>query len=871
MRLLLAVAAVFVCASASAPHDGIKTAHLVWMNHLDVGFTNLISSVMNDYFHIYFPRAINTSKALNVPGEQPVFVYTSHAYLLDMFLNCPARMGLNCTTGAPKHLPVPVSVRRGAPPYEEEYGLEVTPDDNVNCIVCPNASLVADVIAAVEAGIITWHAYPHNAEPELTERSMYLEALASVRRLDARFAALSASKTCAGCRNKTVISQRDVPGLTRGVVPLLVDAGIKAASVGANAQVQPPLVPGPIFNWKDEATDKSVIVMLHPRGYGMVLDSGDDGSMTSAPVLVPVYSSGMPSNDTCATLQKNHGDWSVHDVVTVPNFDEALVYVFKSDNQGPPNEADAREALRCVAKLFPAETQLLGSTFDAFIANLLAAPGNPAKLLPTLTQEIGDTWIQGAASDPRRQKLTRLMMRERSACIKARSCDASDPAVANFSRFVLKQTEHTQGLHGLPDTTTWDNAAHAAAMKESGSKFGANARLWESSWEEMREYLVYARAALSAPSPGATAASAALGARIDAAINDAAAVVPPPDVPAGSGSKKLQRVAAGTKLCATDFCFIVSNTTGGLSSLMRRDTAQSEDLVGRGAQFQNTDLFQFVYRSHNQKSDFTPFRNNFTGDWKTFPGTWFKTQPGGCYDKPGLDNATCASKMGCAESRDWLPSKIDVFADAAGALSDPIKKKLTIALEMPNRAAKIYGAPDKVWVELTFGKKASGAPAIDVDLQWKGKTQTRLPESMILAFPLASCPAKSSSWELNKLGSWINARNVIPNGGASHLHGVGDGGVRRVCKANGAAAAAATTVNVVALDSALFSVGRGTGFPTPLEPLSASEANAGIFAVVANNIWNVNYAMWYPFGKFTVSDANERFRFSVSWPGVTEM
>ena len=34
------------------------------------------------------------------------------------------------------------------------------------CVVCPNATLLAAVDAAVRSGIITWHALPHNAEPE---------------------------------------------------------------------------------------------------------------------------------------------------------------------------------------------------------------------------------------------------------------------------------------------------------------------------------------------------------------------------------------------------------------------------------------------------------------------------------------------------------------------------------------------------------------------------------------------------------------------------------------------------------------------------------------------------------------------------------
>jgi hypothetical protein len=49
-----------------------------------------------------------------------------------------------------------------------------------------------------------------------------------VHALDARF----------GKANKTVISQRDVPGVTRGIVPLMHQRGVKAFSEGCNAQVR---------------------------------------------------------------------------------------------------------------------------------------------------------------------------------------------------------------------------------------------------------------------------------------------------------------------------------------------------------------------------------------------------------------------------------------------------------------------------------------------------------------------------------------------------------------------------------------------------------------------------------------------------------
>ena len=119
--------------------------------------------------------------------------------------------------------------------------------------------------------------------------------------------------------------------------------------------------------------------------------------------------------------------------------------------------------------------------------------------------------------------------------------------------------------------------------------------------------------------------------------------------------------------------------------------------------------------------------------------------------------------------------------------------------------------------------------------------------------PLARCPAASShshvgqgeehasngtrGWYLDKLGSWIDAADVVSDGGAGHLHAVGDGGAKRSC--------GRSTVRVTALDSALLSIGRETAFPTPLGPLTDEEASGGLTAVLHDNIWDVNYPLWY--------------------------
>eukprot|EP01048_Picozoa_sp_COSAG05_P001796 COSAG05_NODE_63_length_22889_cov_41.986617_10_plen_188_part_00 len=186
---------------------------------------------------------------------------------------------------------------------------------------------------------------------------------------------------------------------------------------------------------------------------------------------------------------------------------------------------------------------------------------------------------------------------------------------------------------------------------------------------------------------------------------------------------------------------------------------------------------------------------------------------------------------------------------------------------MPAEACTLYGAPSKVYVTLHF---AAAAAAITADVRWIGKRPTRMPESSLFMLPLAHCPAHGGKahgtahgnatrgWFLDKLGSWIEAADVIPDGGAGHLHAVGDSGARRSCRGGG-------TVRVVALDSALLSVGRETAFPTPLAPLTEAEASGGLTAVLHDNIWDVNYPMWYPYDKWTAIDANEHFRFSVRW------
>lgn len=75
------------------------------------------------------------------------YIYTSHSFLLSLFLDCPPGMGLHC----------------------------------------PNTSTKAAVEEAMRSGAITWHAHPHNAQYELYDTSLLEFSFELTHDLDRRF------------------------------------------------------------------------------------------------------------------------------------------------------------------------------------------------------------------------------------------------------------------------------------------------------------------------------------------------------------------------------------------------------------------------------------------------------------------------------------------------------------------------------------------------------------------------------------------------------------------------------------------------------------------------------------------------------------
>ena len=198
-----------------------------------MGFTGGITTVLNEYFDSFLPDAVNTSMHLRERGGEEQLVFTTHAFVVSLFLDCPAGRGLHCPTPTAK----------------------------------------AYIEGAIRDGVISLHAFPFNAELGMYDASLIEAGVELAGSLHARY----------GRPRPTVLSQRDVPGMTQAVVTVLRKLGVEAVSIGVNNAAQPPGVP-PIFRWQAPAGGASVIGMVHPGGYAEIdIDRLEGGGCDDPP------------------------------------------------------------------------------------------------------------------------------------------------------------------------------------------------------------------------------------------------------------------------------------------------------------------------------------------------------------------------------------------------------------------------------------------------------------------------------------------------------------------------------------------------------------------------------------------------------------
>jgi Domain of unknown function (DUF5054) len=512
---------------------------------------------------------------------------------------------------------------------------------------------------AIDNGDFAWFAVPFNLETEMLDRSMLEGAMAISRALDRRF-----NKTTAGGK------MSDVPGHTRGLVAPFAENGVTFLDIGVNGASTVPEVP-PLFVWK-EPQGASLIMMYH-HGYGGVLQ--------------------------------------------VPGSDLAVAIEVRNDNAGPHSVAEVKKIYAELRRRFP-HAKVTASSL-AGIA-LAVEPFKPN--LPVITQEIGDTWIYGVASDPVKVARYREVMRLRKQWVAQGKFGTGDSTDLALLQHLLLAPEHTWGV----DTKRLKDYVHYTPKALATVVDTPRFRWAENSWAEKR--LDVDQAVQSLP--------AALRSEAEESLRSLR-----PKAPDRAG---LRACDAGKEIETAHFTVALDPKTGAIQRLRTKEG-------GRDWASPHNPLGLFAYQTLSAK-DYEEYRAAYI-----IVKTWWAPKD---FGKPDIEKFH-------AENRVWIPH-------VAGCWTGRVAEGLRVLaeLQIKDAAAERGGRvawPQKIYLDLLF--RDSG-PSVHIDFTCLGKVANRLPEAMWLSFIPAG--AGPQGWTLDKVDQPVSPFDVV-KGGNRHMHAVTNG------------------------------------------------------------------------------------------------
>lgn len=610
---------------------------------------------------------------------------------------------------------------------------------------------------AIRTGRISWHALPFTTHTEYMDAGLFEYGLSLSQKLDKAYG----RKTIGG-------KMTDVPGHTVAMVPILARNGVEFLHLGKNPACTAPDVPG-IFRWR-AATGEEVVVM-YDKDYGQ-------------------------------------------DMV-IPGTGEAVYFAHTGDNNGPPSEEDLTLLFQELAKKYPG-AQLVAADLTTVAKAVLPI----RESLPVFTQEMGDTWIHGVGTDPRKTSGFRGLLRLRSSLPSAEAealnrellpvpehtwgMDEKTHLI-EFMPFVKKLgelldgksfgemeklwTEAGGGLMGLVNSLPAEKKERALSLLEehrftafSREAFEARRveepfRKMERSWQEQREYLNNAVAALSPENR----------ARAQKVLEEYK--IPMPDLTG------FQQKAAGDVIQAAGYQ-LVFRPDGAICRLTK-----GEKLLADEAHLWCAPCYEAFC-----KEDYDRFQRQYL----VAKPLWAVLDTG----KVGMESGISGHKTA------------QITLTGVYVKENRVVATMEIAGETHTR----YGAPGKLATILDLFPDR-----VEIDFAWWEKPASRVAEAIWLGI----CPMDSKV-SLGKLGAWIDPLGVVSHGNRA-LHAV-DAGVR------------AGDLFIETLDTAL--VAPGTPHLTNFDDAQPS-LEQGVFFNLYNNIWGTNFPMWY--------EEDARFRFVVTF------
>lgn len=508
---------------------------------------------------------------------------------------------------------------------------------------------------AIRRSDIAWHALPFTWQSELLDRSTVQGALGFSKVLDARFG-----------RQTTGAKMTDVPGHTRGLVGPLHEAGVIFLDVGVNSASTAPDVPA-LFVWRDP-NGASIVVMYHRTGYG--------------------------------------------GVVQVPDSDLAVAIEVRDDNSGPHTIDEIHQIYANLRRQFPG-----ARISPANLTDIANAVQRYQANLPVFTQEIGDTWIYGVASDPTKLACYRELLRLRHEWVEAGKLEPAGPVdLAFLSEFALA-VEHTWGT----DTKTWLDFENYTPQALSTMLGRSNYQTVTGSWAEKRRDIDIGVNALPGPLH-------------EEALTRVASLRP-----AMPNLAKLKEVQPESIIETPLFRMRLDYKTGAITMLESKQTR---------AQFASAThpMALFTYQTLSQE------------DYERFLKSYITKQTDWAPKDFGKSNI---GRFGAA-SRKWNATRTKVWQGQTYDVD-----RVLVQLDFGTQAADAVTAwPEKIFLQMNLPHDEH---IVEIKLSWFGKRANRMPEAIWLTFQPE--PGEQAKWHLSKLEQAVSPFEVI-TGGNRHMHAI---------------------------------------------------------------------------------------------------
>jgi len=505
---------------------------------------------------------------------------------------------------------------------------------------------------AIQDGDIAWHALPFTWQTELLNRSAIAGAIGFSKSLDRRFG-----------RKTTGAKMTDVPGHSRGLIAPLAENGVTFLDIGVNSASTPPDVPA-AFIWKDP--DGAAIVMMYHR-----LEYGG--------------------------------------VVRLPESDLSVAVEVRDDNAGPHTLEEIGKIYADLKQQFP------NASIKAANLTEIANAVEPHKsALPVLTQEIGDTWIYGVASDPVKLARYREVLRLRTEWIRDGKLHVGDKVDLVFlARFALA-VEHTWGT----DTKTWLDFNHYTPDALAQMLDQPQYKTVTGSWVEKRADIDQGIARLPAP----------LRAEANERLKRLKPIAPE--------TSRLKAHDASTPIETDHFTIGLDPVTGAIVRL--RSKAGNREWCSP-----EHPLASFSYQTLS-KQDY----DQFLASYITVQTDWAPKD----FGKPNIEKFGARSRTSTTKLTNCMAGE------------DQHNHRIVARLRIEGA-----GAPAEVYLELVLPKSQ---PLIHVNLSWSGKRANRLPEALWLTFnPIAP---RTENWLLSKVDGQVRPTDVV-RGGNRHMHALSTG------------------------------------------------------------------------------------------------